>query len=280
MSLKIIQDEQLRDPILLISFRGWSDAGHAASNTLKYLIKQMDAKKIAIIDSEEFVDFSQNRPSVLMKNNQRYIKWPDSSFYSIKNPNGKNDFIIFLGHEPNFMWNNFNQILQDYCEKNKIVAAISIGALLAETSHTADIKLTGNASQKNLTKELIFPYKSMNTYEGPTGMLGVFTNHLINKGIPHGAIWANVPYYLNSITNPKASQAILESLIDLLNIKCDMQDMYQLASKFDLYVENLLKDHPDISVINSKIKELENLPDSDDIISNLDDYYTDYFTKN
>ena len=280
MSLKIIQDEKLHDPILLISFRGWSDAGYAASNTLKYLIKQMGAKKIAVIDSEEFVDFSQNRPSVLIRNNKRFIKWPDSAFYCIKNSNGKNDLIIFLGHEPNFMWGNFNQILQDYCEKNKIVAAISIGSLLAETSHTADIKLTGNSSHKNLTEELEFPFSSMNSYEGPTGMLGVFTNNLISKGVPHGAIWANIPYYLNSITNPKASQTILESLIDLLKIECDMKDMNQLTSKFDTYVESLLKDHPDISMINNKIEELENLPNSDDIISNLDDYYNDYFTKN
>ena len=105
----------------------------------------------------------------------------------------KNDLIIFLGYEPNFMWNNFNDILQEFCEKNKIVAAISIGSLLAETSHTTDIKLTGNSSHKNLTQELEFPYTSMNTYEGPTGMLGVFTNNLINKGIPHGAIWAKSP---------------------------------------------------------------------------------------
>ena len=280
MSIKTIQQEQHKDPILLISFRGWSDAGYAASNTLKYLIKQMGAKKIAVIDSEKFTDFSQNRPSVLMRNNKRFIKWPDSAFYSIKNQNGKNDLIIFLGYEPNFMWNNFNEILQDFCEKNKIVAAISIGSLLAETSHTADIKLTGNSSHKNLTKELEFPYKTMNTYEGPTGMLGVFTNNLIAKGIPHGAIWANIPYYLNSITNPKASQAILQSLVDLLDINCDMHDIGKLASKFDTYVESLLKDHPDISLINNKIKELENLPDSDDIISNLDDYYTDYFNKN
>ena len=110
---------------------------------------------------------------------------------------------------------------------------------------------------KNLTKELEFPYKKMNTYEGPSGMLGVFTNHLIAKGIPHGAIWANIPYYLNSITNPKASQAILQSLVDLLDINCDMHDIGKLASKFDTYVESLLKDHPDISLINNKIKELE-----------------------
>ena len=89
MSIKTIQQEQHKDPILLISFRGWSDAGYAASNTLKYLIKQMGAKKIAVIDSEKFTDFSQNRPSVLMRNNKRFIKWPDSAFYSIKNQNGK-----------------------------------------------------------------------------------------------------------------------------------------------------------------------------------------------
>ena len=120
MSLKIIQEEKLNNPILILSFYGWSDAGYAASSAIRYLIKDSNAHKIAKIDSENFMNFSQTRPKVLMKNNKRQIQWPDSSFYAIKRPNHKNDLLVFLGHEPNFMWNDFFNVAYEFCQKQEI----------------------------------------------------------------------------------------------------------------------------------------------------------------
>ena len=277
--LSVIKEEKLNNPILILSFYGWSDAGYAASSAIRYLIKNSQAKKIAKIDSDNFINFSQTRPKVLMKNDKRHIQWPDSSFYGLKRPNHNNDLLIFLGHEPNFMWNDFFNIAYEYCQKQKIIASISLGALLAEVSHKDETKIFGNSNNPVLTKEIIFPLTNTNTYEGPTGMTGLFTNNLVTRNLPHGSIWANIPYYLNSITNPKATEAILKQLDIILNLELDLDEINKLSSKFNNYLEGILKSHPDITQINDKLELLKNLPNSDDIISDLEDYYNDFFDE-
>jgi proteasome assembly chaperone (PAC2) family protein len=279
MSLNIIKEEELNNPILILSFYGWSDAGYAASSAIRYLIKNSKANKIAKIDSENFMNFSQTRPKVLMKNNKRYIQWPDSSFYGLKRPNHKNDLLLFLGHEPNFSWKNFFDTAYEYCKKHNIIAAVSLGALLAEVSHKDETKIFGNSNNPVLSEEIIFPLTSTNTYEGPTGMTGLFTSNLATSNLPHGSIWANIPYYLNSITNPKATEAILKQLDIILNLELDLDEINKLSSKFNNYLEGILKSHPDITQINDKLELLKNLPNSDDIISDLEDYYNDFFDE-
>ncbi|MDG1990568.1 MAG: PAC2 family protein [Dehalococcoidia bacterium] len=277
MSLKIIQEEKLNNPILILSFYGWSDAGYAASSAIRYLIKDSNAHKIAKIDSNNFMNFSQTRPKVLMKNNKRQIQWPDSSFYAIKRPNHKNDLLVFLGHEPNFMWNDFFNVAYEFCQKQEIIAAISLGALLAEVSHKDDTKIFGNSNNPILTDDIIFPLATTNVYEGPTGMMGLFTGNLVTEALPHGSIWANIPYYLNSITNPKATEAILKQLDMILTLELNLDEINKLSSKFNNYLEGILKSHPDITKINDKLELLKNLPNSDDIISDLEDYYNELF---
>ena len=46
----------LKNPVLLLSFAGWSDAGASASTAIRYLIDQLLGKKFAAIDPEEFYD--------------------------------------------------------------------------------------------------------------------------------------------------------------------------------------------------------------------------------
>ncbi|HEY7716312.1 MAG TPA: PAC2 family protein, partial [Candidatus Binatia bacterium] len=67
----------LRNPILVLAFAGWSDAGAAATTATRYLADQLMAKKFAAIDPEEFYDFYRQRPVVRLNESKvREIHWP------------------------------------------------------------------------------------------------------------------------------------------------------------------------------------------------------------
>ena len=51
-------------PTLVTAFTGWIDAGEAATDALRFLVRQLAAEPLATIDLEEFVDFTQDRPVV------------------------------------------------------------------------------------------------------------------------------------------------------------------------------------------------------------------------
>ena len=67
---------------LFIAFKGWPDAGQAATNTLDYLCKDKDGKLVATIDPEEFFDFIRVRPQIRkIDHNNREVIWPENEFF-------------------------------------------------------------------------------------------------------------------------------------------------------------------------------------------------------
>ena len=49
---------------MVIAFGGWIDAGEAATEALRYMVRHLSAPRLASIDSEEFFVFTQVRPVV------------------------------------------------------------------------------------------------------------------------------------------------------------------------------------------------------------------------
>ena len=56
----------LRAPILVCAFKGWNDAGEAATAALSFIHDHFDSYEVAEIDPEEFYDFTAVRPTVRM----------------------------------------------------------------------------------------------------------------------------------------------------------------------------------------------------------------------
>ena len=55
---------QLNDPLVVVAFEGWNDAGDAATGALEHLELIWDAKPLAALDPEDYYDFQVNRPTV------------------------------------------------------------------------------------------------------------------------------------------------------------------------------------------------------------------------
>ena len=69
-------------PTMVTAFSGWIDAGEAATDAMRLLVRQLAAEPLATIDLEDFVDFTQERPVVsLTAAGERTIRWPRSAFW-------------------------------------------------------------------------------------------------------------------------------------------------------------------------------------------------------
>src|SRR5256714_13115435 len=100
--------QQLRDPIIVCAFKGWNDAGEAASAAVQFLCEAFDAEPIAAIDSEEYYDFTAVRPTVrLVEGRSRAIDWPENSFDAARVRGADRDLIMLRGVEPSLRWKAF-----------------------------------------------------------------------------------------------------------------------------------------------------------------------------
>src|SRR5919106_1375306 len=77
----------LRAPALVCAFKGWNDAGDAASAALQFVGASLKATRFATIDPEEFFDFQAARPRVaLTEGRTREITWPEVEVFAARVP--------------------------------------------------------------------------------------------------------------------------------------------------------------------------------------------------
>lgn len=234
-------DEQptLRDPILILSFSGWNDAGGAATNTASHLREELQGREFAVIESDPFFNFQDMRPIVnLDANGQRVITWPQNSFYACSTPQLSHDLIVFVGTEPHLKWNMFSHLFLGLARKFGVRLVITLGALLADVYHKSTVRVTGSSPNQALAERLGL---KRSRYEGPTGIVGVLNNLFREENVPAVSVWANVPHYVNITPNPKASLALLRRVSDFLSLPLDISDLEEGVSDFDEKVDRALE---------------------------------------
>lgn len=227
---------ELRDPILVTAFAGWNDAGEAATSAVRFVRRRWRQEPFAEIDPEEFYDFTQARPRVrLDRSGERQIEWPRNLFAGQRIEGAEHDVILLEGIEPHLSWRAYSEAVLEVCRDFKVWGVITLGALLAEVSHTRPVRVTGSSPDERM-QSLLGLQPAVSRYEGPTGIVGILNQAIRDQGIPTASMWANIPYYLNTSPNPKGSLALLERLNPMLHLGLGLHDLEVFAARFDAQV--------------------------------------------
>ena len=235
----------LVDPVVIAAFEGWNDAADAASSVVAHLMEVWSARVIGSIDPDEFYDFQVNRPYVGSDDNgHRRITWPGTQIAVASPPYLDRDVILIRGIEPNMRWRLFCAELLAACDDLGASLVVTLGALLADTPHTRPIPVTGTATEPDLVDRLKL---EQSTYEGPTGIVGVFQDACIRLDIPAMSYWAAVPHYVAQPPCPKATLALLGQLEDLLECSIPLGDLPEDARAWERGVDELAEEDEDIA---------------------------------
>jgi proteasome assembly chaperone (PAC2) family protein len=235
----------LESPVLIAAFEGWNDAADAASSVVDHLIKVWDARVVAAIDPEDFYDFQMNRPVVGTNDaGMRRITWPSTQLSVARPPGSSRDVILLRGIEPNMRWRQFCAELLAAAEKLGAELVVTVGALLADTPHTRPVPLSGTATEPDLADRLKL---EQSTYEGPTGIVGVFQDACVQMDIPAVSFWAAVPHYVAQPPCPKATLALVGQLEDLLQVSIPLADLPDESRAWERGVDELAEEDEEIA---------------------------------
>jgi proteasome assembly chaperone (PAC2) family protein len=228
----------LRNPVLIAAFHGWNDGGSAATLAASFVRNQLDARRFAVIDPDEYVDFQQVRPRVsLVDGVTRKISWPDTEFFHGTLTGGR-DLVIAIGVEPNLRWRRFAEEIAELCRELGVELAATLGGLLADTPHTRPVPVSGAAQDPELASRLGL---RRSRYEGPTGIVGVLHDALGTAGIPSVSFWAAVPHYISANANPAAALALVRHLEQLLDTRFDPSELETASDVFMRQIGEVLE---------------------------------------
>lgn len=246
---------ELRKPVLIAAFLGWNDAAQAATSAVQHLITHYRAEKFAEVDPEDFFDFTEARPRVvLVEGGQRQLVWPANEFYYHAAPTLPHDLVFFLGIEPHLKWRTFTSTLVDAARQCGVATVLMLGALVADIPHTRPVRLTGSSSDPALRERLRALKVAGSRYEGPTGIVGALSDACTRAALPVASMWGNVPHYISATPNPKVTHSLLERLDGFLHLGIELQALARAAQQFDVQVSEAVRRTPSVATY---VRELE-----------------------
>ncbi|MBA3781516.1 MAG: PAC2 family protein [Nocardioides sp.] len=249
----------LVNPVVIAAFEGWNDAAESASQVVGHLIDVWGAKVVGAIDPEEFYDFQVNRPLVSTDDNgYRRLIWPTTQIAVASPPNLDRDVILIRGIEPNMRWRQFCAELLAACDDLGGEMVVTLGALLADTPHTRPIPVTGTATEPELVDRLKL---EQSTYEGPTGIVGVFQDACVRLDIPSVSYWAAVPHYVAQPPCPKATLALIGQIEELLGASIPLGDLPEESRAWERGVDELAEEDEDIAEYVQALEETRDTTD-------------------
>jgi len=237
---------------MVCAFRGWNDAAASASTALTAIATSLDADLVARVDPEEYFDFQSTRPTIVLDEGQtRRIEWPENNLYAARIPSADRDVVLLDGTEPNLRWRTFSETIATAADALGVDMVVTLGALIAEVSHTLPVPITGLASSPELVEELELERSS---YEGPTGIVGVVHDLCRQGGIDSASLWAAVPHYVAAVPNPKAALALLRRLEGLTGIAVEAAELEEETADYEEQIGRAVAANPEIEELVSRIE--------------------------
>jgi proteasome assembly chaperone (PAC2) family protein len=244
----------LVDPVVVMAFGGWNDAGNAATGAIEHLAEAYQAQPVYALDPDDFYDFQVNRPRVsLTQDDDREITWPTTELKIAELPDGR-DVILVQGLEPNLRWRQFSTLIASALSSANVTRVHLLGALLADTPHTRPIPVSVSTGNRELMKKLGL---APSTYEGPTGIIGVLGDTLGRAGVEVLTLWSAIPHYVSHPPCPKATLALLSHLERVLNTSFDLGELTELARAWERGVNELAAEDTEVAEYVASLEQMQ-----------------------
>ena len=265
---------ELHDPILLVAFEGWSDAGDAASTALSWLRDRWAPEPLAEIDGEEFYDFSETRPQVRLEGDVRTIDWPYVEL-TWGNDAGR-DIVALSGSEPHTRWKTFSRQVLGVADALGIDMVLSFGALLTDVPHTVDTRVIGTSTDPGLLEAHGLQRSG---YEGPTGIVGVLHDAFGTVGTRTASLWAPVPSYVPGAPSPKAALALVRRAAEILDIGVVTTDLEIASAAYERQVSEVVADDEEMTEYVERLEhryaEERDVPTAADLVAEVERFLRD-----
>ncbi len=251
--------------LLLVAFEGWTDAGNAATDVLRFVKSQGAYTQAYSADIDRYLDYQFTRPNIRTdRHGKRKIDYPSVTLYREKEkqePIREGRLHLLVGAEPARRWKQFTTKMLAEIQRLDISAIVFLGALLADAPHTRPIMVQAESANEDLRHRFDI---ERSTYEGPVGYLTVLAHEAGQAGIPSITIWASVPHYAHGTPSPKATSALITKIEQLTGAEIAHGELDLQAAMWESALNALAEDDADM---RGYLEQLEQARDTQDLPS-------------
>ncbi len=216
------------NPVLIEGLPGLGLVGKIA---LRYMIKQLKAKKIAYLYSPHF-------PYFVLVNKKGNVRLLRGAFYYYKNPNGPNDIILFTGDSQSQTIEGQYEIadrILDFSEKYNIKTIATIGGYRMEPKEKPKVFIA--ATSQEILDKALQAGATLSTSGSPiVGTAGLILGLARFKKIGAICLLGETRGYL---PDPLAAKSVLEVLKSTFNFELDLTGLNEEIARAETMVTRL-----------------------------------------
>jgi len=241
--IKIYKKPKLKNPYFIVA---WPGMGEVAFKAAKYLVEKLKAEEFASVLPKDDFYLTSN---VIKDGVLDLPQLPQGTFYYWKNPvkkdpeaQEKNDLVIFISNaQPDL------SKTEQYCERVlsfvkglKVRMVISFAAMPQPIEHTQVSNIWLAATSRDLINRLKRHNIKILSEGQISGMNGLFLGKAKKFGLQGFTLLCEIPLYTIQIENPKATHAVLEALLKILNMRMDLNGLLEQAQAMEEEINKLL----------------------------------------
>ena len=267
--LRVIDDNGLVAPTMVVAFDAWVDAGSASTLAVGALI-DADAPIVAEFDADRLFDYRARRPTLdILDGRPTKLDWP--RLVVRRTRLGERDILVFTGPEPDFRWRELADDVVSFARQVEIEQWISLGAIPAAVPHTRPVPILGTESSPGLLRGGV-EAGPRGRLRVPSAAISVLDVALAEAGIPSLGYFAQIPHYVSGEYAP-AAVALLEAVTRHLDVRVEAVSLRaeaeQIKTRLDTATSLDEKTRNYVARLEEMVDE-ERLPAGDELISEIE----------
>ena len=256
LHLEMSLDTVGRDPVLVLAFDGWTDAGEGGTAAADALRDAFPPERLGAFPADALYDYRDRRPTLAIDQGVLDLPdWPEVVVELLTPPSGP-PLLLIGGPEPDFAWRTIAADLLELAELTGSTRYVGLGSVPGPIPHTRPVHLIATSSDTELLERMGRPHEQVIV---PASCQVAVESELAHAGIQTLGLWVRIPHYVAG-EYPEAARALLEQLSSHLGTPVDL-------SEFDVDIADN-RTRLDVAAQGSEevrehVAQLENLYDAE-----------------
>ena len=248
---------ELKDVVAIAMLRPWIDVGRVGTLSLTKIERHLDAKELGrLARPGDFFDFTRYRPRMRVVKGERVFTTPNCIVHYAHDDSTDRDYMFLHVREPHNMGERYCESIVELMMHFNVTEYCRIGGMYDSVPHTRSLLVTGTLSeeQNNKAKGMVSVRRS--TYQGPTSIVNMVTETMIQHEISTTSLMAHLPQYMQLHEDHMGASRIVEILCAIYDLPRSLADPARGQQQY--------------REIN---KAVENNSEVSDLITQLEAYY-------
>lgn len=262
------QHPRLVDPLMIVAFDAWVDAGSAATTAAALLAHEGDP--IADIETDDLYDYRSRRPTLHIDDGRLTdADWPRLRL--VHRRYAMRDALVLAGPEPDYRWGALARELANLGRELGIREWLTLGAIPAAVPHTRPVSILGIASEDGLLRGDVVPGPA-GQMEVPAAAVSIIDLAVMEAGIPSLGYFAQVPHYVNG-RYPAAAVALIRAVEPHLGETLSTMELEAEAEAIARKLDSAAAADDSTTSYVERLEEMSDearLPSGDELISEIE----------